>query len=177
MNQVIQELLQRDCLSNLTSKEVYKLLNAFGFRNLNPHPELFYRLEPYIFKYLMELNSSQLLRIASIYLRSKQGTRDLVQSMLTIISQKLDHTTEMPKLMELVNELKVERIERYNFDINLHSVMHSISQFVLQNVNKLSQRHLMAFMHKLGAYGIGDTILYEILALEFVKNVNSFSLD
>ena len=49
---------------------------------MDGHEELFWRVEPYVLKYIDQFDSNQLLRILNTYLRSSMGTSDFISILL-----------------------------------------------------------------------------------------------
>ena len=55
--------------------------------------------------------------------------------------------------------------------------MEHLCQTILQSINHFdSAKYLPSLMNQVGTYRIGNKILHEILAIEFVKNINKYTL-
>ena len=166
----------------MTPKQIYSLVKTFGtnypeFAAEMAHAEFFYRLEPYVVKFMEQMAADEMLKISAIYLRAaEQGARPFLETLVALNSVKIGPQASVARIMEYLAALKVEEMEQ--LELNISASVQEMCQHVLRNINSLNARHdLVPLLVQMQAFRIGNRTLSELLAVEFSKHIDSFDLD
>jgi hypothetical protein len=93
------------------------------------------------------------------------------------ISAKVSKDARLSSIVTLVKSLSPKFIKRDQFFLDCSKIMPILAQSILSKLNELNpQKQLYQILEGMAYHQIGNRMFYELLAIEFVRNLDLFSL-
>jgi hypothetical protein len=134
---ICDAICQQDALFELSPRNLEKIPNSFKPGAFGAHPELFYRLEPYILKHIREFSPNQLLDIASTYIKLGSGSEEFLNEVLAF-SALASEDANLRSIEGLIRVLGPKHTLRQEFVIDCSRIMPIFARNILTKLKELN---------------------------------------
>eukprot|EP00347_Sterkiella_histriomuscorum_P000591 403375259 len=172
----IGDILSRDeaALANLQPIDLFNIVTGFGKLHLVPHSKILYLIEPFISLKLNEFSPDQLNLIATHYIKLQRGLKPFLEQLLAYLSvnQAKANLSTQEKLLQVLDPSILYRNE---FKLDVIKEVRVLAKEIIKNINQINYKHLLTFIPRFLHYQIGTKAYYEILAIQFVKDIDKYN--